>query len=115
LHVALARVVRHLDAIDTAAAHDRCQLVERTRVVVRRSEQRDLASVTKRLEPAKVITPRDEIVHLLDLDPALVEAQLAVELRAPLPHKRGPDLGCDDGLFATPTQGSAEHRLRPSA
>jgi hypothetical protein len=52
------------------------------------------------LEPRQVLAPGNEVVDLLDLDPA-EPGELRRELRLRLVGRRGPDLGRDDRLVAT--------------
>ena len=59
----------------------------------------DPAGVALLLEPGQVLAPGDEVVHLLDLDPA-EEAPLGRVLRAALVDRVGPDLRRHDAALA---------------
>ena len=82
LDLALARVERDLDRVDPPGSHDARELVERRGRVVGRTEEADAAGVPLALEPVEVLAPGDEVVHLLEIDAAAVEAELSLELRA---------------------------------
>ena len=111
LGLALARVERNLDRVDPPGAHDARELVEGAGRVVRRAEEADAAGVPLPLEPVEVLAPGDEVVHLLEVDPAREEAELVVQLGAALLDRAGPDLRRDERLVSPPGERAAEHAL----
>ena len=82
------------------------ELAERRRLVVRDAEAVDPSGLALLLEPGQVLLPRDEVVHLLDLDPS-EPAKLVRELRAALLDRVGPDLRRDGRLLAPASAGRA--------
>ena len=74
------RVERDLHRLEAAGAERSLELVERRRRVVRDADPADAALVALELEPVQVLAPRDEVVHLLDVDAAAVPLELPVVL-----------------------------------
>jgi hypothetical protein len=81
--------------------HHLDQLTEPRLVPVRRAEQADAPLFHLVLEPTEVLSPRDEVVDLLDVDPTCHD-------------RRCPDLGRNrgGGANAGPSQRATEHRFR---
>src|SRR5204863_3740783 len=94
-------------------AERRRELAERAARVVGHAEPVDPARVPLALEPLQVLSPRDEVVDLLDLD-ATEPSELALELRAALSDRGCPDLRRHDRSLTTLRQRGAERRLRAS-
>ena len=94
LGLALVEVQRQLDDVEAAGPQRALELAERACAPVRDADAIDAARGPLLLEPREVLLPRDEVVHLLDLDPT-EEASLLLVLRAALVEARGPDLRCD--------------------
>src|SRR5581483_9297386 len=65
-------------------------------------------------EPVHVLPPSDEVVHLLELDPASEEPELTLELSPALLDRRRPDLRRDQRAFADAVEGPGQHGLGPS-
>jgi hypothetical protein len=85
------RVQRDLKGLKAFAAQRAREFAERRGRVVRDAELPDPAGVALGLEPRQVLLPRDQVVHLLDLD-AVEPGELIGELATGLPGRRRPDL-----------------------
>ena len=109
-HVALERVERHLQRLEAPRAERPLELAERRGRVVRDADPSDPARLALRLEPRQVLLPRDEVVDLLDLDPA-EPAELVGVLAACLLRRRAPDLRQHDRLVAASLERRAERAL----
>ena len=77
---------------------------------MRDAEPADASFVALALEPRGVLAPRDEVVHLLDVD-AAVPLDLPPELLAALLDRRRPDLRRDRRLAAPALERRAERPL----
>jgi hypothetical protein len=63
------------------------------------------------VEPVEVLTPEDEVVHLLDLDAPAVPLELPPELPAALVERARPDLRRDRDVVTAAVEGAAERQL----
>lgn len=111
LHPALPRVERDLDRVDPAGAHHLFELVEAILVVLRGAEEADQPRFALPLEPGKPLPPGDEVVDLLEVDPAAEEAQLGGELRLRLLGRGCPDLRGHERSIAQRAERLAEDSL----
>ena len=76
-----------------------------------RTEEAHALGVALAFEPGELLSPGDEVVHLLELDPPPVEAKLVGELPAPALGRASPDLRRDESLVAPMRESPPEHRL----
>src|SRR4051812_6380931 len=111
LALALVRVQWDLNRVEPPRPKRRRELLERARRVVRHAESPDPAVVPLALEPREMLPPRNEVVHLLDLD-ASEPLDLAPELLAALLHRARPDLRRDIRCIAPARERGAERRFR---
>ena len=111
LHLALHRVVGHLDGVDAAGGHQLGQLPEGRRRVVGGSDQANQPAVPGGLEHRQMRRPGHQVVDLHEVDPAAVPVHRAGQLRRALLFGRGPDLVGDDDLVAPAVQRAGEQPL----
>src|SRR5918994_859018 len=109
--VALLWVVRKLNRVEAPGAKSASELGERTRRVVGHAHAPDPTVVPLGLEPRQVLLPRNEIVHLLELDPAAEPFELPGVLTTRLGGVGCPDLRRDDRTAASPTECRGERAL----
>ena len=111
LRLALVGVQRELDDVEAAGLQRALELAERVGAPVRDADAVEAPFGLLLLEPREVLLPRDEVVHLLDLDPP-EEPTLLLVLRAALVHARRPDLRRDRRSLAPTVECRTERRLR---
>src|SRR5439155_6065686 len=75
------------------------------------AEARDPPRLALLLEPRQMLPPRDEVVHLLDLDTA-EPTELRAELLPALVDRRRPDFRRYGDALASPVERDRERRLR---
>src|SRR6266545_1024814 len=78
---------------------------------MRHPEAVDASSVALFLQPRKLLLPPDEVVHLLDLDPA-EPPELVGKLAAAFLDRARPDLRCDRRLPTLAAERSGKRLLR---
>src|SRR4249919_1530715 len=117
--LALTRVVRKLNRVEALRAECARELGERARRVVRHSDAIDPSLIALGLEPGQVLLPRDEVVHLLEVDASAEPLELVGVLSPRVGGVRRPDLRRDDRLVASRAEcrreralGLAVHRRR---
>jgi hypothetical protein len=106
-------VVRDLDALNAPGTHHLFEFVERSGAVVRRPQQANPARVFLFFHPVEMLSPRREVVNLLDVDAPVVEIELAFELVTTLLLRVGPYLCGDQRVVAAAAQRLAEDRFGP--
>jgi hypothetical protein len=111
---ALNRVVGHLDRVDPAGSHHPLELAERRGLVVRRSEQPNVARLSLAFEPIQTLLPGDQVVHLFEVHPPGEPTELSLELVPGLGGRGRPDLGGDKGLVPPLSERSPEHSFSPA-
>jgi hypothetical protein len=107
LGLALEQVERNLSRVEAIRRERTLKLSERARRVLRDADPVDAARVPLGLEPGQMAFPRDEVVHLLDLDPSQ-DAPLELVLAPTLGDGRRPDLRRDDRLGAASLERGAQ-------
>ena len=92
------RVVWDLDRVDATRDHDHFEFIECVLIEMGRSYQPDPTPISFPLEELEVRSPRNEVVHLLQVDPTTEQLELASELAMSLGLGWCPYLGGDDAL-----------------
>ena len=96
----------------TAARLDHStQLAECGGAVVGRADQTYASFRLELVEQIELLTPRHEIVNLVEIDPSPEECQRSVGLDASFARRRGPDLRGDERPVAPAFERKAEHAL----
>jgi hypothetical protein len=111
LHVALQRVVRHLDGVDTAGGHEFGQFGERTGGVVGGTDQADQPSLPGVFEHRQMRAPGHQVVDLHHVDATAVPIDRAGQLGHPLVRRRSPHLVGDHHLLAFAVERVGEQAL----
>jgi len=110
LDLALGRVVRHLDGVDSPGGHELGQFAEGGRGVVSGSEQADQPPVPRGFQHRQVLGPGHQVVDLHEVDAAAVPVHRAGELRRALFRGGSPDLVGDDDLIPLAAESAGTSR-----
>ena len=89
LDVAIVRIVGNLDGAHARILHRAPQIAERLRTVVREADHADRAFRLQPLELIEPLSPRHQVVHLVDVDGAAEILERARDLPVP-PRGRRP-------------------------